>query len=72
LISRFRLILADEPMSALDVSIQAQILNLLGELQETLGPVMLLISHDFSVVRHIIRQSWPCTLAGHKASCLLF
>jgi oligopeptide/dipeptide ABC transporter ATP-binding protein len=51
-----RLIIADEPVSALDVSVQAQIVNLFGELQQRLGLTLVFITHDLRLVRHMAHR----------------
>ena len=52
LVMKPKLIIADEPVSALDVSVQAQVINLLAELKETLGLTVLFIAHDLSIVKY--------------------
>jgi peptide/nickel transport system ATP-binding protein len=57
-------IVADEPASALDVSIQAQVINLLADLKTRLGLALLFISHDITVMAHLCDRTRSCTSAA--------
>ncbi len=64
LVTRPKLLICDEPVSALDVSIQAQVINLLQELQQEMGLTLLFVAHDLGVVRHMADQILVMYLGG--------